>query len=228
MAFTYSLKNSIALGLRAALLAWTFSLFICSCVALGKLDFWENRTGVSLVTSLLGFIYYIPTVLPVVARHLSPATALAGEVWMLIWWIIAVGVLGDRFGSDLTCSYAYGRFKTGCQAGKAGLAFAVLGFVFSLATVAIIGFFSVYKAYRDGGKLRVLERGLLSAGAIFLSDSLSSQPSGGAAGTEDTEAAAGASSGQEEAVDHKDVESQPTEHSPVTSPAQPTEDPTTK
>lgn len=217
MAFsaTSNLKTTVALGLRGALLAFTFCLFICSAVALGKLTFWEDRTGVSLTSSLLGFIYYIPTVLPGVARHFSPLVALIGDVWMLLWWIIALGVLGDRFGSDVSCQWSLGRYKTGCQAGKGGLAFAVLGFVVSLVTVALISFFAVYKSYSAGGKLAVTEKGTLSPGAIFLA----AEPLAAAAANpadEDVEAGvAAASSGQEEAVDHKDVESQPTEHSPA-------------
>lgn len=203
--------DTIALGLRAALLAFTFCLFICSCVALGKLDFWHGRTGVSLVTSLLGFIYYIPTVLPPVARLLSPATALAGDAWMFIWWIIAVGVLGDRFGDDLSCDWFSNSSKTGCHAGKAGLAFAVLGFVTSIATLVIIGYFSFYKSYKANGKAGILQKGTLSSGAIFLNDS--SEP---LAPTQNADVeAVGASSGQEDAVDQKDVDSQPTEHSPA-------------
>lgn len=211
--FNLAFRDTVALGLRAALLVFTFCLFICSCVAVDKLDFWENRSGVSLVTSLLGFIYYIPTVIPAVVRHLSPATALAGDLWMLIWWIIAVGVLGDRFGSDLSCNWA-GRYKTGCQAGKGALAFAVLGFVTSLATVAIIGYFTLYQSYKTSGKSGVLQRGSLAPGAVFLNGN-DAPPA--TTDTADVEAGAGASSGQEDAVDHKDVDSQPTAHSPPAS-----------
>lgn len=203
--------NTIALGIRAALLAFTFCLFICSCVALGKLDFWHGRTGVSLVTSLFGFIYYIPTVLPPVARLLSPATALAGDAWLFLWWIIAVGVLGDSFGGDFSCGWYSDSVESGCQAGKAGLAFAVLGFVTSIATLVIIGYFSFYKSYKDHGKAGILQKGSLSSGAIFLNGS-----DGPVAPTAPADVeAVGASSGQEDVVDHKDVDSQPTEHSPA-------------
>ncbi|KAF3989529.1 hypothetical protein FT663_01773 [Candidozyma haemuli var. vulneris] len=209
-------KTTVGLGLRAALIIFSFCLFICSCVTLGKLDFWEDRAGVSLVTSLLGFIYYIPTVLPFTVRYFSPAIVLAGDIWMVIWWIIALGVMGDRFGSDLTCKWVTGDYKTGCQAGKGALAFSVLGFVTSLATVAIIGYFTVYQSYKDGGKQGLLQKGSLANGAVFLDGSAA--PSTAPADVEDIEAGAGAaSSGQEEAIDQKDVESQPTEHSPVAS-----------
>lgn len=143
-------------------------LFILGIVCVAEINF--NDPAVTIVTGIFGLAYYIPLVLPVTVSYISPAISLGGEIWLTIWWIVSLGVTANDFGNvPCTALYFYGSWKTGCQVGKALIAFSVIGFIISLITLGLVSFYSIHPIVsKDTSGKAMLARNAYALGGIFL------------------------------------------------------------
>lgn len=142
-----------------------FSLGIV-CVA----ETYHDDTAVSIVTGILGFIFYIPLVTPAILYH-SPAIVLGGEILLTIWWIVSLAVTADDFGA-VNCGHDwwYNFTRGACGSGKALIAFSALGLLISLGTLGAVLMYSIHPLASQGQLKKMLQGGAYTSGGIFLVD----------------------------------------------------------
>ncbi|SGZ58000.1 CIC11C00000000298 [Sungouiella intermedia] len=160
MAFTVSKFSSpLSLGLRGVQLLFALLVFILGCVSTAKVGWSKAYPAMSIVCGLFAMLYYIPLLLAPTLAFFTPAIALGAEIFIWIWWLIAMATAASLFG-DLDCSYGYyygflyyGYSSVGCKAGKGALAFAVLGWVLSIISLVLLIVYSIVPAAKSNSWL---------------------------------------------------------------------------
>lgn len=163
----------VSVAIRAVQLLFAFLTFVLGCVATDKTS--SNLAPLAIVSGIFSMLFYVSTLVPLTLAFLSPAVVLGAEIWVSIWWLIAMAGSASDFG-NLSCGrsvevhfLSYHWSSTGCKAGKAVIAFSVLGWVLSLVTVALVGLYAVHPIVSTKGSL--LGRPHFLLGAIFPSGS---------------------------------------------------------
>lgn len=208
MSFTTTISTKgqlITYVIRGVQLLFALLIFVLGCVSASKIHFSEAYPAMGIVSGIFSILYYGLLFLVPVLTFVTPAFALAGELFTFLWWLIAFACAADLFG-DATCTYYFfsSDWKTGCQAGKAIIAFGVLGWLLSAVSLALLIFYSVIPAAKA---LAWLSRSYFLLGGIFPS----SVPAAGAQTASDPEAAVGSRSVEsaEETKTAADVEGEP-------------------
>lgn len=135
-----------SLGIRAVQLLFAFLIFVLGCAVVAK-GIWKSLPALSIVSGIFSMAYYVLTLLPFTLAFLSPAAVLGLEIWTSIWWLIAFACAAQDFGAtscDFDSFFFSSKWNTACEIGKALLAFGVLGWVLSLVTVGLVGFYAIH------------------------------------------------------------------------------------
>lgn len=162
--------------LRYVQIVLSFLLFILGIVCVAKISF--SDPAVAIVAGIFGLIYYIALVVPVAVSFISPAVSLGAEIWLTIWWIVSLGVTANDFGG-VPCSgyyFYFGNWTTGCQIGKALIAFSVIGFVLSLITLGLVSAYGVHPLISTGQNKAMLARNAFPVGGVFLAPGFGAAP----------------------------------------------------
>lgn len=143
---TFLRSPLFSLGIRAVQLLFAFLIFVLGAAVVAK-GLWTDLPALSIVSGIFSMAYYVLTLLPFTLAFLSPAVVLGLEIWTSIWWLIAFACAAADFGST-SCNFDTfffpSKWNTACQIGKALVAFGVLGWVLSLVTVGLVGFYAIH------------------------------------------------------------------------------------
>lgn len=163
---TTSQRNILSISLRSTQIVFSIILFVLSMLCAILLPF--NLLALCVVAAGFGLGYYIPTVIPACVRRYSPALMLGVEIWLTIWWIIALGESAHYFGKEECRGYFYDSSLGMCRIGKALLAFSVLNLVLSLVTLSLVYIYSIHPFVTKKKRGGMCSRIGFSAGGIFL------------------------------------------------------------
>lgn len=148
---TRSLASLSVRGFQLLLSLLTLALGAATIL---KLNFDNSYAAIGVVVGVFGLIWYSVILAAPALVYITPAIALALEVWLTIWWLISMATTAYAFGlgsCDFSSYYYFdgyyrdysNNYSTGCKTGKATLAFSVIGFLVSLFTLAIFVAYSI-------------------------------------------------------------------------------------
>lgn len=138
--------DPVSLVLRGLQILFALLVLILGSVSVAKLNGLQAYPAMGIVSGIFSLAFYIPLLIPFTLQFFSPAVVLAGEIFTWLWWLIAMATTANLFGGA-SCNYSYYSFgfyysaygsSVGCKAGKAELAFAVLGWVLSIVTLVLL------------------------------------------------------------------------------------------
>lgn len=216
--FVSTKSSIIALVLRAVQILFAVLILILGAVAVSKYPYSKGYPATAIVSGIFSLLIYVPLLVAPMIGFFSPAILLGLEVFASIWWLVAFACSANMYGassclwySSLWYGYLWynGGWKTGCQAGKAIIAFGVLGWLLSLVTLGLVLFYSIKPAHQ----LKLwLATDYFTLGGIFPKLTLAAESTGPL----DAEATVGAKS--VESVDEVKTTGETTEADPYPEP----------
>ncbi|EGV61302.1 hypothetical protein PSN45_001291 [Yamadazyma tenuis] len=167
-----TLKGRVTLGVRATQLL--FSIIVLGCgAALASTSFTSGRAGLCIATAVLTLIYIALTVIPKVYPLLPTISLLVSESVLFILWLASFASIADAQYGSISCDigdYGYYHsilhdYRKACHNGKALLAFAVLSWLLSIASLALTILYVVIPAAKT--KTLVAGGNNVLTGALF-------------------------------------------------------------
>lgn len=164
-----SYDNSLGTYLRYLQLIFAIVTLILGIVCVATLPI--SDPAVSIVLGVFAVTYYVLTLVPKTIAIISPAMALGCEIWLVIWWIVSLGVNAQDFGG-ISCAYLslYTTYLTGCNVGKGLIALSVLGFVASLISLALLSVYAIHPLVSANASKQMLNRDAFLPGVLTLKD----------------------------------------------------------
>lgn len=187
--FFLAKATPVSIALRGVQILFALFLIILGAVAIDKLPYRKGYPATAIVSGIFSLLIYVPLFFAPALVFFTPVILLALEVFASLWWLIAFACSADLYG-DLSCGELvygvriWGLWRHGCQAGKAIIAFGVLGWLLSLVTIALLVGYSILPVHKQNAWNT---KGYFSLGGIF--PKLTVAP--GAAGAVDPEATVG-------------------------------------
>lgn len=157
--------SPVAIALRVCQIIFALLLLILGAVAVADIDYRTGYSAVAIVSGIFSLLFYVPLLIPAVVRFYTPAVVLGLEFFLCLWWLIAFACAAHAYG-DASCDWYFlsDLVQTGCKAGKATIAFGVLGWILSIITVTLAVIYAVVPASKSKGYMR---RDYYSIGAVF-------------------------------------------------------------
>lgn len=170
MANSYAQPTVYGLYLRILQLLVSLLMFILGIVCVAKVNF--DDPAFAIVAGIFGLIFYLMLVIPQLIIFLSPAVVLAGEIWVVIWYIVSLGIMAQDFGGvDCSVLRYYSGQESGCQIGKGLLGLSVIGFIEGLVTLILLGVFSIHPLVSSNRSKHMVHRDAFITGGLVLRDS---------------------------------------------------------
>lgn len=162
-----SYDNSLGTYLRYLQLIFAIVTFILGIVCVATLPF--SDPAVSIVLGIFAITYYVLTLVPKTIAVISPAIALGCEIWLLIWWIVSLGVNAQDFGG-VSCTYLryYSTYMTGCNVGKGLIAMSVFGFVANIISLAFLSIYAIHPLVSANASKLMLNKDAFLPGVLTL------------------------------------------------------------
>lgn len=170
MAKSYAEPGVYGLFLRILQILVALLTFILGIVCAAELP--TNDPAFAIVAGIFGMIFYVMLVIPRVIYFMSPAILLAGEIWVIIWYIISLGIMAQDFGGvDCSVFRYYGHQQSGCRVGKGLIGLSVIGFIEGLVSLALLSAFSIHPLVSSKQSKRMVRHDAFFTGGLVLKDS---------------------------------------------------------
>lgn len=169
MAKSYAEPGVYGLYLRILQILVALLTFILGIVCCAKLP--TNDPALAIVAGLFGMFFYVMLVFPKLIFFMSPAIMLGGEIWVIIWYIISLGVMAQDFGGvDCSVLRFYGSEQSGCNVGKGLIGLSVIGFIEGLVSLALLSAFSIHPIVSNKLSKHMVQRDAFITGGLVLKD----------------------------------------------------------
>lgn len=98
-----------------------------------------GRAGYNVAVAVLALIYYVITLIPATFPLIPWIASMICETILFLFWLVAFALMADGGFGEVTCvGYVSDNYRTACTTGKAALAFGILSWLVSAASLVLV------------------------------------------------------------------------------------------